>query len=136
MKSGRGADPKEVGNFRAGIGLKIITVPELVVRGEEPARVRFNALERSDVVLQIDVPARSVSVFLTLRVRRQRIQIRFLPKTFRQGGESKAGIELLRRLDNPIRAAALEVFVDVSGFNQIGPFLRPPIVDPVRRDFY
>src|SRR5437763_11179914 len=136
MKSRSSACPQQIGNFRPAVGFKIISVTELMMRSEKPACVRLDALERADVVLQVDMPARSVSVFLSFRVRWQWIQVRFLPETFRQRRKSQAGIELLRRLNNPFCLTALEVFVNVSGFNQTWPFLRPPIVDPVRRNSF
>src|SRR5438552_1932191 len=81
VKSGRRAEPEQIRNFRTGVGFEIIPMTEFVMRGEKPARVRFYALERTNVVLKIDMPARSVRVFLPLRIRRQRIQIGSLPKT-------------------------------------------------------
>ena len=105
------------------------------MRGEEPARVRLDALERANVVLKIDVPARGVRVLLPFRIRRQRIKIGFLPKALRQRRKSEPGIKLFGRFDDPFRLSALEVLVDVSRFDQTGPFLAPAIVDPVRRNF-
>ena len=83
MKSGRGAESEQIGNFGARVSLEIVTVPELVMRGEKPARVWLNALKRANVVLQIDVPARGVGVFLALRVRGQGIKIGAFPERFR-----------------------------------------------------
>src|SRR5439155_23751373 len=103
MESGRRAEPEQIRDFRTGVGFEIIPVTELVMRGEKPARVRFDALERTNVVLKIDMPARSVRVFLPLRIRWQRIKIRFLPKTFRQRRKPESGIELFGRFDNPFR---------------------------------
>src|SRR5439155_23443859 len=102
--------------------------------GEEPARIRLDALERTNVVLEINVPARSVGILLPLVPRWNRIQIRFPPKTFRQRREAEPGVELLGRLDDPFRLPALEILVDVGGINQTFPFLGPTIVNPVSRD--
>jgi hypothetical protein len=70
VESGSGACPQQIGNFRSSIGLEVITVTELMVRGEEPPRIRLDALKRTDVVFQIDMPAGSMSIFLALRIRR------------------------------------------------------------------
>src|SRR5437867_9746476 len=82
MKSGRRAQSQQIRNLRTGVGFEIITVTELVVRAEEPARARFDALERTNVVLKIDMPAGSMRIFLPFRIRWQRIKIGFLPETF------------------------------------------------------
>src|SRR5438034_11817465 len=83
MESGRRAQSQQIRNLRTGVGFEIIPVTEFVMRDEEPARIWFDALERTNLVLKIDMPAGSVRVFLPFRIRRQRIKIRFLPKTFR-----------------------------------------------------
>src|SRR5207249_5485295 len=41
---------------------------------------------------------------------------------------------LLLEKKNPFRLTSLEVFVDISSLDQVGPFLAPAIIDPVRRD--
>src|SRR6266516_3395840 len=71
MKSGRSAEPQQIRNFGTRVGLEIISVTKFMMRGEEPARVWLDALQRADVVLKIDMPARRVCVFLPLRIRRQ-----------------------------------------------------------------
>src|SRR5438132_6265132 len=102
------------------------------MRGKEPARVRLDALQRPDIIFEIDVPARSMGVLLSFRTRWQGIEVRFFPESLGQRREPKPGVELFRRLDNPFRLASLEILVDVRGLNQAFPFLRPPIVNPVR----
>src|SRR6266487_7157116 len=105
------------------------------MRGEEPARVWLDALKRANVVLEIDVPAGGVRVFLALRIRWQRIQVRSFPETLRQRRKTKPGVKLFGRLDNPFRFTILEILVDVRCFYQSGPFLAPAIIDPVCRNF-
>src|SRR5438128_2444131 len=83
MESGRRAEPEQIRNFRTRVGFEIISVTEFMMRGEKPARIWFDALERTNVVLEIDMPTGSVRIFLPFRIRRQWIKIRFLPKTFR-----------------------------------------------------
>ena len=43
-----------------------MAVPEFVMRGEKPPRVRLDALQRTNVVLEINMPAGGVRVFLPL----------------------------------------------------------------------
>ena len=57
---------------------------EFVVGSEKPTRIRFDALQRTNVVLEIDVPAGGVRVLLALRIGRNRVQIGFFPETLRQ----------------------------------------------------
>ena len=66
MKSGRGAELEQIRNFRTGVGLEVIPVTELMMRREKPACIRFDALERTNVVLKIDMPAGGVRVFFRL----------------------------------------------------------------------
>ena len=105
------------------------------MRGEKPARVRFNALERANVILEIDVPAGGVGILLSFRTRRQRIQVRSFPKTLRQRGKTEPRVKLFCSFDNPFRLAILEILVDVRCFNQSRPFLAPAIIEPVRWNF-
>ena len=135
MKSRSRAESQQIRNFRARVSFEIISVTEFVMRGEKPARVRFDALQRANVVLEIDVPAGGVSILLAFRIRRQRIQIRFFPETLRQRREPEPGVKLFCSLDNPFRLAILEILVDVRCFNQARPFLGPAIIEPVRWNF-
>ena len=80
--------------------------------------------------------AKGVRIFLSLVARRHWKEIGFFPKAFRQRRKPEPGIKLLGRLDYPLGSAALEVLVDVGRFDQAGPFLRPTIIDPVRRNFF
>src|SRR5882724_2364089 len=107
-----------------------------MMRGKEPARVRLDALQRPDVVLEIDVPAGGVSILLSFRTSGQGIEIRFFPETLWQRREPEPGIKLFRRLDDPFRLASLEILVDVRGFDEAFPFLRPAIVDPMRGNLF
>src|SRR5438045_8826096 len=108
MKSRSSACPQQIGNFRPAVGFKIISVTELTMRSEKPACVRLDALERADVVLQVDMPARSVSVFLSFRVRWHSIQVRFLPETFRRRSKYQARIRLLSRPNTPVHSTAAD----------------------------
>src|SRR6267142_1135248 len=98
MKSWRRAEAKERRNFGAGVSLEVVPVTQLVVRGKKPFRIRLDALQRSNVVLEIDVPARGMRIFLSFGIGRERIKIRFLPEAVRQRGETEPGVELFRGL--------------------------------------
>src|SRR5467141_3859588 len=100
-----------------------------MVRGVEPARVRLDALERADVVLEIDMPAGSMSVFLAWVAGLDGIEIGLGPKAGRQRREPEPGVKLLRGLDDPFRCFAFETVIDVRGFDQATPLLAPTVVD-------
>src|SRR5581483_10728026 len=97
MKPGCSAEAQQVRNLRARIGPEIIAVPQLVMRSEKPARIRFNTLERADVILQINMPAGRVGILLPFRPGRHWIQVRSFPETLRQRRKTKTRIELLGR---------------------------------------
>jgi hypothetical protein len=107
-------------------------VAELVVRGVEPARVRLDAHERADVFLEVDVPTGGVRVLLALLAFFDRVEIGFRPEARRERLEPEPGVELLGRLRDPFRIAALEAVVDVRRLDEAGPFLAPAVVDPMR----
>src|SRR2546422_8508175 len=115
MESRSCTEPQQIGHFRSRIGFEIISVPEFMMRGEKPARIRLDALQRANVVFKVDMPARGMGVFLALRIWRERIKIGFCPKTFWKRRESKPSVKLLGRLDNPFGLSSFEVLVDVGG---------------------
>src|SRR5205814_7509288 len=125
---GRRAEPQQIWNLWPRVSFEVITVTELVMRSEKPTRIRFDALQRTNVVLKIHMPAGGVCVLLALLVRRHWIQIRFFPETLRQRREPEPGVRLLGSLDDPFRFSTFEVFVDVGRFNKARPFLRPAVV--------
>src|SRR6266545_166916 len=66
VKSGCCPGSQQVRDFRARVSLEVIAVTKLVMRGEKPARVRLDALQRTNVVLEIDMPAGGVRVLFAL----------------------------------------------------------------------
>src|SRR4029453_14570372 len=135
MESRRRSKSQQVRNLRPRVCLEVVAMAELMMRGEKPPRIRFDALQRANVVLKIDMVAVCVRIFLALRIRRNREQIRFFPETLRQRREPEPSVKLLRGFDDPFRFSAFEILVDVRCFNKAGPLLCPAIAYPVRRNF-
>src|SRR6476620_6248040 len=135
MEPRRCSKSQQVRDLWPRVSLKVVAVPELMMRSEKPPRIRLNALQGANVVFKVDMEAECVRVFLPLGIRRNRVQIRFLPEALRQRRESKPGIEFFGRLDDPFRFSVFEIFVDVRCFNESRPFLCPAISDPMRRNF-
>src|SRR5262249_45188139 len=135
MESRCGSKSQQIRNLRPRVSLEVVAMPELMVRGEKPTWFWFESLQGANVVFKVDMEAECVRVFLPLGIRRNRVQIRFLPETLRQWRESKSSVKLLRRLDDPFRFSAFEVFFNICCFNKPRPFLCPAIGDPVRRNF-
>ena len=134
VKTGRGSNAQERRNLGPRISHEVITVTELVMRGEEPLRVRLDALERANVILKIDVPAGCMRILLPLVARMNRIEIGFGPKTRGQFCETQTSVKLFGCFHDPFRRPAFESIIDVCRLNQPGPFLAPSIVNPVRRN--
>jgi len=57
MKSGRGAKSQKIRNFGTRVGLEIISVTEFMMSSEEPSARLARCLERTNVVLKINMPA-------------------------------------------------------------------------------
>src|SRR6266478_8014427 len=103
-------------------------MPELMVRSEKPTRIWFDALQRTNIILKVNVPAGSVRIFLPFRIGRYRIQIRFFPETLRQRREPEPGVKLLGSFDYPFGFSSFEILVDVRCFDQAWPFLTPTVM--------
>ena len=94
-------------------------MPQLVVGGIEPTRIRLDALERADVLLQVDVPARSMGVLLSRIARLDRVKIGLRPEAGGQWGETETRVELFGRLDDPFRGLPFEPIIDVRSFGSL-----------------
>src|ERR1051325_4050993 len=117
MESWGRPGPEQVGNLGACIRFEVVAMTKLMVGSKEPARIRFDALESTNVIFKIDVPARSMSVLFPLIAYRNRKEIRFLPKTIRQRRKTQPGVESFCCLNDPRRLTTFEILVDVSRFH-------------------
>ena len=134
MEAGSSPSSEQIGNLRTAVSFEVVAMSKFMVSSKEPARIGFDALERTDVILEIDVPARSMGVHLSRIARLDWIEIGFRPEAGGQWGETETRVELFGRLDDPFRGLPLEPIIDVRGFDEPAPFLAPTIVNPVRRD--
>ena len=73
VESGGCSKSQQVRNLRTRVSLIVVAMPELMMRGKKPPRIRLDALQGANVVLKIDMPAGGVRVFLLLRIRGNRI---------------------------------------------------------------
>src|SRR5215475_13689188 len=68
MESGRRSNSQHIWNLGTRVSFEVMTVPKLVVSRKKPTRIRLDALQRTNVVLKIDMPAGGVRVFLPVRI--------------------------------------------------------------------
>ena len=67
------SDAEKRRHFRPSVGEKIMAVPQFMMGGKEPFGVWLDALQRTNVMIEIDVVAPRVSIFLAVAALRHRI---------------------------------------------------------------
>src|SRR5437667_877664 len=99
MEAGSSPSSEQIGNLRTAVSFEVVAMSKFMVSSKEPARIGFDALERTDVILEIDVPARSMGVLFPFVAHWNGKEIRFFPKAIRQRGKPEPGVEMFCRLD-------------------------------------
>src|SRR5215469_3222617 len=77
VESGRRSNSQQIRNLRTRISFEVMAVPKLVMGSEKPTRIWLDALQRTNVVLKIDMVAVGVRVFFPFRIGWNGKQVRY-----------------------------------------------------------